>query len=251
MEIMITAVKEKVRRKELYIIGGIAVLLLFFLSSGESSLSINGKMITDFSMMLPVFMTIIHFVSCMLAIVLSIGTIGKEYERKTSHLIWIRGMSQLKYHGQLALSNLAVSLLAQAVFFAVLGIFCIGQGQTVCLMRIVPAYLMVGLSTGMISLLTSVLSIVLPEFAVGVISTSVLTGGVFHGLLEIAAGTVGGASGKVLNYMLSVVPDLNGNAKAASDFLMGGFLSIHLILKGLLVIYLISWFLLIFKKKEA
>lgn len=251
MEIMMTAVKEKLRRKELYIIGGIAVLLLFFLSSGESSLSINGEMITDFTMMLPVFLTIIHFVSCVLAIVLSIGTIGKEYERKTSHLIWIRGVSQFQYHGQLALSNLMISLMAQFVFFVVLGIYCIGQGQMQCFFRIIPAYLITGISTAILSLLTSVLSIVMPAFAAGVISTVVLVGGVFHSLLGIAAGTVGGAGGKALKYLLSVVPDLNNNAKMSTDFLIGKPVSVHDILVGVLTIYLISWFLVILKKKEA
>lgn len=251
MEIMITSLKEKMRRKELYIIAGIAMLILLLLYSENTTLSIAGKTITGYKMMLPIFMMLINFISCVLAIVLSINTIGNEYDRKTSHLIWIRGVSQVKYHGQLALANMIVSLIVQFVFFIMLGIFCVKKGESGGLAYLIPSYLVIGLSTCITSLLASVLSIKLPSFTTGVISSMLMILGVFHRILLLFVDSMNGVGGSVLKGLLKVVPDLNRNAQMASDLILGQSISMRFILVGIITLSFLSLFLLIFKRKEA
>lgn len=251
MEIMKTAMKEKLRRKELYIIVAIAALFLLMLTSGNSSLSINGKMITEYENIIGVFIVFTHFVCCVLAIVLSISTIENEYERKTSHLVWIRGISQLNYHGQLACANIAISLIAQLVFWVMLAFYCISQGEAGTVLRLIPAYLLCGISIVIVSLFTSVLSIKLPTFVTGLLSVVVMIVGVFHGLLELFTGAVQGIGASLLKWMLYIMPDFNENAQMASKMVLGESISLHSILVGVLTIYIVSWGIYLFRKKEA
>jgi hypothetical protein len=251
MEIMITAIKEKVRRKELYIIAGIAMAVLMLIASDNSSLSINGKMISEYENVVEVFLTVTHFVCCVLAVVLSVGTIGNEYERKTSHLVWIRGVSQLKYHGQLACANAVISLGAQSVFFLILGGYCIKDGYIDALPHMLPAFFLLGLSTSIISLFTSVLSIKLPAFVTGVLSSVLLIIGVFHSLLNLLAQTNDGIGQKGLRFLLQILPDLNENAQMAVRVIWGKSISFHAICVSVLTIYIMSWEILVFRRKEA
>lgn len=251
MEIMITSLKEKMRRKELYIIAGIAMLILLLLSSENTTLSIGGKMITSFEMMLPIFMMVINFISCALAIVLSIKTISNEYDKKTSHLIWIRGVSQIKYHGQLALANMVVSLIVQLIFFVMVGIFCIRKGECSGLFYLMPSYLIVGISTCIISLLTSVLSIKLPSFITGIISSTFMILGIFHSVILLFVESMGGVGSSILKYLLKIIPDLNHNAQMAGDLILGKSISWDSIVVGIVTLCFISCFLLILKRKEA
>lgn len=251
MEIMMTAIKEKVRRKELYIIAGIAVVVLMLLSSDNSSLTINGKIITDYENVVVVFLTVTHFVCCVLAVVLSVGTIGNEYERKTSHLVWIRGISQLRYHGQLACANVVISLIAQSVFFFMLGGYCIKEGHADAVLYLLPAFFLMGLSTSIISLFTSVISIKLPAFVTGVLSAVLLIAGIFHSLLNLLVQTNDGIGQKVLRFLLRILPNLNENAQMAARIILGKPISFHTICVNVLTIYLISWGIIVFRRKEA
>lgn len=251
MEIMMTAIKEKLRRKELYIIAGIAVAVLMLLTSDNSSLSINGKIITDYENVVVVFLTVTHFVCCVLAVVLSVGTIRNEYERKTSHLVWIRRISQLKYHGQLACANVVVSLGAQSVFFLILSGYCIKEGHVNALLYLVPAFFLMGLSTSIISLFTSVISIKLPGFVTGVLSAILLIAGVFHSLLNLLVQTNDGIGQKVFRFLLRILPDLNENAQMAAKVILGKPISFHSICVSVLTIYIISWGIFVFRRKEA
>lgn len=112
MIITLTAVKEKIRRKELYIVSaiGIFIILLFGTGSDSSSLSINGVAITDYKMLAPILLIVVNAISCVLTAVMSLSTIPNEYERNTSHLIWIRKIPQYRYHIELALSNMITGL---------------------------------------------------------------------------------------------------------------------------------------------
>jgi len=87
MIITINALKERIRRKELYIIIIIGIVLLLLLGSGNASMSINGVAITDFSNVFIILHITVNAVTCLLAMIISLKTIPNEYSRKTSHLI--------------------------------------------------------------------------------------------------------------------------------------------------------------------
>lgn len=110
MGIMKNALRERIRRKDIYVVIMIGILIVMMCMSGAATLSINGVSVTEFQMVMPLVMNVISVLGGGIAIALSLRTIPNEYERKTSHLVWIRGVSQWKYHGQLALANIVSSV---------------------------------------------------------------------------------------------------------------------------------------------
>ena len=109
MEIVLNVVKEKIRKKMLYITTVLGILVVMIFSSDMGSLTIGGKNIKDYYVLIPILINVVNFLSGAIALAMSITTIPNEYERRTSHLIWSRGISQSKYHIDLAIGNVIVS----------------------------------------------------------------------------------------------------------------------------------------------
>lgn len=249
--IMKNALKERMRRKEMYIIVVIAILLVLFCSSDTTSITIDGEAVTGFSNMFMVMHTLVHCIGCILAIVLSIKTIPNEYERKNSHLVWVRKISQSKYHGGLTLANIFASLAATGILYLVLAIYAVFKGHADILLRMVPAYLILAVSIVFVSLFVSVCSIKFPVMVTAVLGVLVLIFGVFHGVMDIFKSMLGGAGGKCLSAFLWIVPDLNGIQKQAYQLLTGKGVEAHIIFTVLLALWIVSLGLSKFKKKEA
>ena len=117
MTIAFTALKEKIRRKELYIVSAIGAFILLVFGTGSSSITINGEAVTDYKILAPILLIVVNAISCVLAVIMSLGTIPNEYERNTSHLVWIRKIPQYRYHGELALANIFTGLISEAILF--------------------------------------------------------------------------------------------------------------------------------------
>lgn len=251
MTIAITALKEKIRRKELYIVSAIGVLILLTFGTGTGSISINGEALTDYKMLAPVLLIVVNAISCFLAIVMSISTIPNEYERSTSHLVWIRKIPQHRYHGELTLANIISGLTSEAILFGSLLIFMISQGKADELFRLVPAYLIVGINVIIVSVMTSALSIIIPKFVTGAIAVTITLVGIFHSLLEVFKDMIGGFGGGMIKYALKVIPNLHGIQSEAANALCGNAVDVHIILTGLLAVYVFAVLVLVFKQKEA
>ena len=249
--IMKTALKERMRRKELYIIVILAILLLLLCSSDVTSITMNGEAVTGFSNMFLLMHTLVHFVGCVLAVVLSLGTIPKEYERKNSHLVWVRNISQEAYHGRLTLANVCASLSAAAILYLALGVYAVTKGHGEVLLRMIPAFLILSLSISFVSLFVSVMSIKLPVMAVGILGVIVMVFGVFHGMIGLFKNMLGGLGGKCMSFFLFLVPDLSGIQNAACHFATGEKMEAHLIFVLLFSLWVVSLGLFIFRKKEA
>ncbi|MDD3360271.1 MAG: hypothetical protein PHW34_01190 [Hespellia sp.] len=86
MGIMKNALRERIRRKDIYVIIAIGVMIVMMCMSGAATLSIDGVAVTEFRIMMPLVMNIISVLGGAIAIALSLRTIPNEYERKTSHL---------------------------------------------------------------------------------------------------------------------------------------------------------------------
>lgn len=251
MMIAMTAYKEKIRRKELYIVSIIGVLILLLFSTGTGTLSIDGVPVTEYKMLLPILMIVVNVISCALAIVMSLSTIPNEYERNTSHLVWIRKISQPKYHGELALANLLISLTAEGILFITIVIFMLIKGQAGDIMKLIPAYLVMGISVAIVSLLTSVLSIRIPKMVAGMLAVAGMLIGVFYSLLELLKDVVGGLAGSLIKGMLTIMPNLHDIQSQAANILCGEAIDIHTLLKGLLVLYILTIGLFVFRRKEV
>lgn len=253
MIITLTAVKEKIRRKELYIVSaiGIFIILLFGTGSDSSSLSINGVAITDYKMLAPILLIVVNAITCVLTSVMSLSTIPNEYERNTSHLIWIRKIPQYRYHTELALSNMITGLAGEAILFGAIIIFMISHDKADELLRLIPTYLIMGINVAIVSLMTSAFTIAMPKFLAGVISVGVTLFGIFYGIIALFKDMVGGLGGKMIKYILKLVPDLNGIQREAGDFLCGNNFDIHYIFVGLLFVYAFVALIFVLRRKEA
>ena len=251
MEIIKNVIREKIRRRVLYVVSMVGLLILLLFSTGTGTITIGGKSITDYGILVPVLVNIIGFISQALAIVLSIGTIPNEYERKTSHLIWVRGIKQYKYHMLLAMGNATVSILSAFIMYAGLVLFSSIHGYEEIYKRVVPSFCIIVVNVVFISTLTSVLSIVLPIFVNGIIMTVVLIVGTFHGTLELAGSVLTGIASVLVRVILWIVPDLNSIEKQAGNVIAGRAVDTHAVLVGLLTIYVVSIFFYVFKKREA
>lgn len=248
MIIASTALKEKIRRKELYIVSVIGVLILLFFGTGDGALSINGVAITDYRVLAPILLTVVNAINCMLAVAMSLGTISREYERGTSHLVWIRKVPQWRYHGELALANVAAGLVSQAILFMPLLGFMLMNRRVDQLWKLIPAYLILGINVAAVGMLTSVLSILLPRFAAGAVSCAVALAGIFHSVLGTLKDMVGGFGGEMIRYALKLIPSLHDIQAQAGNVIYGGKLDFHVILTGLLAIYLYTVLLLLLRR---
>ena len=250
MTIALTALKEKIRRKELYIVSAIGVFILLAFGTGSGSISINGEAITDYKTLAPVLLIVVNAISCVLAVIMSLSTIPNEYDRSTSHLVWIRKIPQYRYHGELALANVISGLISEAILFCAMLIFMISKDKSNELFRLIPTYLIVGINVTIVSVMTSALSIVIPRFASGAIAVTVALMGIFHSLLSMLKDIIGGFGGVMVKYVLKVIPDLHGIQSEAANALCKNDVDIHIILTGLLAVYVFSVLILVLKRRK-
>ncbi len=251
MIIAFTSLKEKIRRKEFTIVSVIGALILLTFGSGSGSLTINGKAVTDYSSLAPILLTVVNAICCGLSVVMSLGTIPNEYERRTSHLVWIRKIPQHRYHGELAVANILSGLASEAILFLAILIFMISYGKTGELWRLIPAYLILGINITIVSAMTSAFSIILPRPVSGAVSAAAALVGIFHGLLSILKDIIGGFAGEMIKYFLKVIPNLHGIQREAGNVLCEKPIDLHIILTGLLGAYVFGVLILVFKRKSS
>ena len=251
MTITVNALKERIRRKELYVVAVIGLLLVILFSSGAGTLTIGGEVVTGYHMLAPVMVVLINAISGALAIALSINTIPNEYRRKTSHLIWIRGVKQWQYHICLAIANVISSLMAALMIYSGLFWVAIIKQETQEIFSLIPAFFIMAIGICMVSLFTSLLSIVLPGMVAGVIATACFLIGIFHGILDVVKNMAGGFTETIISVILKIIPDLNEIQSQAGNLIGGKNVDAHVILKGFFIIYILTVFFFIFRKKEA
>lgn len=251
MTIALTAFKEKLRRKELYIVSIIGVLIVILFGSGAGQISIDGIAVTDYKMLAPIILIVVNAVCCILSVIMSLNTIPNEYERRTSHLVWIRKVSQARYHGELAAANVLSGLASELILFAAVVIFMIIHGHSGEIAKLIPAFLIIGVNVIIVCLITSAFTIFLPKTAAGFISAFITLSGVFHGVLMLLKDILGGFAGGFIKAVLTVIPDLNEIRAQAGNVLSGSNFDIHPILKGLLAAYVFAVVIMLVKKKEV
>lgn len=245
------ALKERVRRKELYIVLAVGILLILFCGSDSTSISINGEPLISFQNMFMVMHILIHVIGCILAVVLSLRTIPNEYERHNSHLVWVRGISQAKYHGGLAAANALAAMISVGILYSVLAGYAAVKGHASYILRMFPAYFIMAASVSLVSIFVSVLSIRLPSMMAGVLAVLFAGCGVLHGFLEMFKSTVGGIGGSCISLLLKVIPNLNGLQKQAYHLIICKTVDVHQLWVGLFTLWVISIGIFLFKKKEA
>lgn len=220
-------------------------------SNGSGTITVNGVPLTAYQNIIPVIMIVTNVLGGALAIALSLKTIPNEYERKTSHLIWMRGISQTKYHGSLAAANVLISITAVAMMYMGTVLYTLLQGKIEGAFRCIPAFFITAISVTIVSLLASALSIKLPSLVAGSLTAVVYVFGILHGILDTYRGMIEGFTSSVLKAVLLVIPDLNSLQNQAANLLLGKDLEWHTIIKGLWIIYLLTLLFIVFRREEA
>lgn len=251
MTIALTAFKEKLLRRELYIISVIAILILVIFSSGTGTISVGGEPVTGFKMLAPILLTVVNAFACVFAVITGLGTIPAEYERKTSHLIWIRNVPQYRYHGGLALANIMSAMCCEGILFLAITIFVIAGGKDAEAWRLVPAFLTVGVNVVAVSTITTALSLVFSKTIAGAVAAVYAAAGIFHELLLTLKDVLGGVGGDIVKYALKLIPDLNAVQTQAGNMLVGKDVDPHTIFAVLLAAYAFSMLILFYKRREA
>ena len=244
--------KEKLHSKEIYIVTLIGIFFILFFSSANMELTIQGEQVTSFANLVPVVMTILWFLSGAFSIVISVGTIPGEYKRRTSHLVWVRKISQTRYHGGLLLGNILTSFVVLFALYISFAVFVFVKGGAVGdLVRLPLMFVLSCLPVTVICVLTTIASVKLPTMVAGLLSLIVLIAGTSHPLLISLSNTLDDFSGTALRVFLLFIPDLYTLQEQACNLLFNKDLNLHSLLGGLLMIYVLSHLLLVLKRKEA
>ena len=254
MTIAANVIKEKIRRKDLYIIAVVSILISLLFTSSGGNLSIDGVPITEFSALFPVMLTVVGVTGCTLAIALSLSTIPNEYKRNTSHLIWIRGIKQSRYHSELAIGSIISSLIGLAILYVGLVIFCVIKGELSCIFRLPIAYVFSAIPVCIVSLCAAAVSIHLQPMVVGLISAALLGLGFLHSPLYTLINIISnGFVSIILRWIFKCVPNLYSIQFQGAGFVTakGSQMDFNVVLGGLLALYLLTLPVLLLKKSEA
>ena len=251
MEITLNVIREKIRKKMLYITTIIGILVVTLFSTDMGSLTIGGKNIKDYYVLIPILINVVNFLAGAIALAMSITTVPNEYERRTSHLIWSRGVAQSKYHMSLAVGNVIVSWISGFILYITLGIFAIVNGYSNIIGMIFVSAIFMMIYVAVICMLTTALSIKLPAVVTGVIMIALFVGGAFRSILTLVSAALTGFGGTAVKRIISLIPDLAGLSKQAGNMIQGKPVNVHVIVMGLLIIWIAGLGILFFRRKEA
>ncbi|MCR5105543.1 MAG: hypothetical protein K6B68_14000 [Eubacterium sp.] len=178
------------------------LLILIYVVFSSRSLTIGGKNIKDYYVLIPILINVVNFLSGAISLALSVTTIPNEYERRTSHLIWSRGISQNRYYICLALGNVIVSWISGIILYLTLGVFAIVNGYSNMLGNVLVATLFMFIYTAIICMLTSALSVKLPAVITGVIMILIFLGGALRSILILMSAVITGFAGTVIKRII-------------------------------------------------
>lgn len=247
--IAITALREKIRRKIFIAVLVVSGMITLFFSTGSASISVGGETVTDYKILLPIVLTTVHAVSCMMAAVISLGTVPTEYERRTHHLILTRGISQARYHGELAAANIMASLISHGIFFVGAAVYMAANDHAGDILMLVPAFFISGISIAVVSSLATWLSVFLPKLPAGLITAAATVFSVCYPLVKLLKGAAGGFAGILLKGLLFLLPDLNSIQSCAGRLITEGSADAHSIFIGLFYTYIFIMGIMLCKRK--
>lgn len=249
--IMMNSIREKMRSKTIYIVGGIGFgIILFLVLNG--SFSLHGRTVSSYLELVPVMVIMVGFMASMLAITLSLQTIPKEFENKTCHLIFVRGVRPYAYALGLTLSNAAIAITSLILLYGSIITFNLIRGSEFIIMRHLGALSMMSLNVVVLSVLVSLLSTRLPLALNGLLGVAIYMLGSFHHMLSTYGNIVGGLVGWLIKGILYVIPNIYLVNKQIGAFIIGKPIDIRPILGQLFYIYVVVTLVLIcFRKKEV
>lgn len=247
--IMLNSFKEKIRNKTIYIVGIIGLIIITFLMLNADFQDGNRKLVS-FQELIPFAIIMVNFIASLLAVMLSLQTIPNEFERKTTHLVLVRGIKPSIYMLALTLSNILASLISFLILFMSIVIFCIAHEKLNYAPNILGSMSILSINIILISAITSLLSIKIPVFLNGIIGISIYFLGVLHNILSVFAMTAGGLLTKVLNILLIIIPNFNSIQQDAGNLMSGKMIDVHPILVQMIFLYVVITLILFTFRRE-
>jgi len=244
-------VREKLRRKDVYIVALVGIIILISLATGNTAVSGSSGPLTGYRQLVGTVYFLLVCIACALSVALSLSTIPNEYKRSTSHLVWVRGVSQANYHTQLTIGNLIVSFFAYLFLHLGLFIFMAIKGGVSDAPRLLLSIPIGFLPVAIVCVITSGLSILLPTMAVGLVAVAVIIVGAAHTLLMMTASNLGGILGPMLRFLVNLIPNIYGMASQAGNALKADPIVAHTEWTGLLALFVVAQLLWALRKKEA
>lgn len=249
--LIINTFREKLRNKTFYIVLIIGMVLMLVLTTNNSHLTINGRKVSGFEQMVPVALSIMGFVACLLSIMVSIQTIPNEFERRTTHLVLVRGVKPWQYMFALTSGNIAAGIFCILLLSFSLILFCLFYGKFELIPSVFLCSLLLGINSAFLCAAVSVLTIKLPVFAAGIGGVLIYAAGILHGILDAVAAASEGFAASIIKILLFFIPDFAAIQGQASAVLVGGSVDLQPVAAGLLLIYLFLSLTFITFRKEV
>ena len=236
LEITKAALKDKLRNKILYYVCLMGIIIALFVVL-NAKIKWDGKIVNNFKTQAAIITSIISFFACVLSILLSSNTIPNEYERKTSHLLFIRGVRRWQYTFSLTASNVIISIISLFLLSLSLIILSVIKNEIGHLRYIAGTIAILSINVVVLSVITSFLSKNISAIAAGFFGLMFYFVGILHDTIEILTKTIG--SSKIIHYILLVVPNLSDVQKQAGHFMDGNRIDIYPLVVQVLYMYII------------
>lgn len=238
MRIAANAVRENLRNKVLYLLAllGIAAVAALLLGGTVEQSAGGGRAVNLTDSLLgtvQIGLSIIGLFSAVVAVVLSMNTVPREFERKTIHLLLVRPVERWQVALELLLGNILTAWILYALVSLGLVLVLVARGaNTHYLLSLVPGLLTLSLNVAFTACLTTLLSTRLPGAVAGFLGLGAYVAGALRGLLDLGLqmkiiGTLErGANTAFWEALRSValwfLPPVNEIAAEAAKFLAPG-----------------------------
>ncbi|AZR74529.1 hypothetical protein BBF96_14725 [Anoxybacter fermentans] len=240
-------IREQIRNRTVLIIAILALIFNYIITTG-GGLKINGQKVTEFNQLLFVGISIVVFFGSMLTIFLSMNTIPKEFERKTTHLVLVRPIEKWQYILALVLGNICISLIIFGILAFSLLFFIIFYGRIEYWLRLIVTYLILSTNIATLSAIVSICSVKMSPIFAGMIGFIAYILGVLHDLFITMAQLT---EGSWLKLVVFLTPNIVGVQREAAAFLNAKPVKIHIILEMIIFLYLVLWGTLFLFRKEV
>ncbi len=243
--------RERIRARTFYVVSLIGMAIMLMVTTGNGNLTIDGRKITGFEQMVPVALSIVGFVSSLLAVMVSLRTIPDEFERKTTHLVMIRGIKPWQYMFSLTVGNMLASLFCMLSLYASLLVFCTAHGKLGLILPTFICIITMCINTMFLSAAVSVMSIKVPAYITGIFGLIIYVAGILHGVLDTLAGTTRGVGSVLSGIALFFIPNFSAVQQQASNLLMRAPVDPEPLLGSMMLLYLVVSLTFVTFRKEV
>lgn len=212
-------VKENLRRNAfiLFAVFGVLVTGLFFL---EGDFAVNGQTLESPASRYGFEWQVLSFLASLGAVSLTMGTVEKHRSENRSDLLTLHGLGRSAQYQAMALGNMALALVMGLLLTTGLLLQVLFAGAPTSPLGLVLAYTAYLAGVGLVALLVSLFSLILPPVITAFLSILMVAIGFFQGVLLSLAANAGGLFGTLLQVLLRICPPLDLWSQVTRDLFL-------------------------------